>query len=60
VSVPVLSKATARTLLSASRNAPPLISTPLRAAALMALTTLTGVLITSAQGQATTSSARAR
>ncbi len=60
VSVPVLSKAKARTPASASRCAPPLISTPRRAAAVIALMTVTGVLITSAHGQAITSSDSAR
>jgi len=54
VGVRVLSKAMARMLLIASKNAPPLMSTPLRAALLMALMIVTGVPMTSAQGQATT------
>src|SRR5690606_38358274 len=60
VSVPVLSKANARTLASASRCAPPLMSTPRRAARVIALMTVTGVLMTSEQGQLMTSSASAR
>jgi hypothetical protein len=60
VSVPVLSKAIARRPPAASSAAPPLNSTPARAAALIALTILTGVEITNAHGQATTSSTSAR
>ena len=60
VSVPVLSKATQRTLPARSRCAPPLISTPLRAAPASAATIDTGVEITSAQGHETTSSTSAR
>src|SRR5262249_3271276 len=60
VSVPVLSNATAFTPPSASRYAPPLISTPRRAAAVIALIIGTGVLITSEHGQAITSSSSAR
>ena len=58
--VPVLSKAIACTWLSASRKAPPLNKTPWRAPLLIPLIMLTGVLITRAQGQATTSKASAR
>src|SRR3954469_21599610 len=60
VSVPVLSNATQRTRLVRSRCAPPLINTPLRAAAASAATIETGVEITSAHGQDTTSSTSAR
>src|SRR4051812_38534185 len=60
VSVPVLSNATQRTRLVRSRYAPPLISTPLRAAPASAATIDTGVEMTSAHGQETTSSTRAR
>ena len=60
VSVPVLSNATQRTPASRSRCAPPLISTPLRAAAASADTTETGVEITSAHGQEMTRSTSAR
>ena len=60
VSVPVLSNATQRTLLVFSRCTPPLISTPLRAAPASAATIETGVEITSAHGQETTSSTSAR
>ena len=56
VTVPVLSKATTRTSARRSRKAPPLISTPLRAAADNAATIETGVEITSAQGHEMTSS----
>ena len=56
VSVPVLSKATHRTAASFSSRAPPLMSTPLRAAAASADTIDTGVEITSAHGQEMTSS----
>ena len=60
VSVPVLSNATQRTAASRSRCAPPLMSTPLRAAAASAETIETGVEITSAHGQEITSSTSAR
>ena len=60
VSVPVLSNAIALKPPAASSAAPPLNSTPARAAALIALTMLTGVEITSAHGQAITSSVSAR
>jgi len=60
VSVPVLSKAKARTPASASSGAPPLIRMPRRAAAVSALTMVTGVLITSAHGQAMISSVSPR
>ena len=60
VSVPVLSNATARTAASRSRWAPPLISTPFRAAAESADTIDTGVEITSAHGQEMTSRTSAR
>src|SRR5258708_28530004 len=60
VSVPVLSNATQRTLLVFSRCVPPLISTPFLAAPASAATMDTGVEITSAQGQETTSSTSAR
>jgi hypothetical protein len=55
-----LSKAIAFTRLNASKYAPPLNKTPFRAPLLMALMMLTGVLITNAQGQATTNKANAR
>ena len=60
VSVPVLSNATVRTAASRSRCAPPLMSTPRRAAVASAATIDTGVEITSAHGHATTSSTSAR
>ncbi|OPZ22930.1 MAG: hypothetical protein BWZ10_00148 [candidate division BRC1 bacterium ADurb.BinA364] len=60
VNVPVLSKAKTRIRASASRQRPPLISTPREAALAMALTRLTGTLTTSAQGQAITSICSAR
>ena len=60
VSVPVLSNATTRTPARRSRCAPPLISTPFRAAAESAATIDTGVEITSAHGHAMTSSTSAR
>ena len=60
VSVPVLSNATQRTWLARSRCAPPLISTPLRAAPASAATIDTGVEITRAHGHETTSSTSAR
>ena len=60
VSVPVLSNATTRTPASRSRCAPPLTSTPLRAAADSADTIETGVEMTSAHGQEITSSTSAR
>ncbi len=60
VSVPVLSKATQRTAASRSRRAPPLMSTPLRAAAASADTIETGVEMTSAHGHEMTSSTSER
>ncbi len=60
VSVPVLSNARLRTAASRSRCAPPLMSTPRRAPAASADTTATGVAMTSAHGQAITSSTSAR
>jgi len=60
VSVPVLSKARKRSLPRLSIAAPPLMSTPRLAAAVMPLRMLTGAEITSAQGQEMTSSASAR
>ena len=60
VSVPVLSKAIARSDPACSRQAPPLISTPRRVAAPSAARKLTGVEITSAQGQEMMSRARPR
>ena len=60
VSVPVLSNATQRTVPVRSRCAPPLISTPLRAALVSAATIDTGVEMTSAHGHETTSSTSAR
>jgi len=60
VRVPVLSNATQRMRSVRSRCAPPLISTPLRAAPASAATIETGVEITSAHGQETTSSTSAR
>src|SRR5262245_57925098 len=60
VSVPVLSKAKALTLASISMTAPPLINTPRRAALVIALMMVTGVLITNAHGQAITSRDSAR
>ena len=59
VSVPVLSSAMARSWRAASSALPPLIKMPRCAAAVSALTTVTGVEITKAQGQAMTSSAKA-
>ena len=56
VTVPVLSKATTFSRAGLSRCSPPLTRTPARAAAAMAATTVTGVEITRAQGQAMTSS----
>ena len=60
VIVPVLSTASARSLPMASRTAPPLMSTPRRAIAVRPETMETGVEMTSAHGQAMTSSTRAR
>src|SRR6266542_404576 len=60
VNVPVLSNATHLTALVRSRCTPPLISTPLRAAPASAATTDTGVEMTSAHGQETTSRTSAR
>ena len=60
VSVPVLSNATTLTRPSASMKRPPLNSTPLRAAFAIADRIVAGVAITSAQGDATTSSVIAR
>lgn len=56
VRVPVLSKAMDFTLPRASRYAPPLMTTPPRAAAETAERTAEGVAIASAQGEAATSS----
>ncbi len=60
VSVPVLSNATVEIAASRSIAAPPLISTPWRAAPASAETIDTGVEMTSAHGQATTSTTSAR
>ena len=60
VIVPVLSSATSRTRPSASRNAPPLNRMPLRAAFAIADRIVAGVAMTSAHGEATTSSVIAR
>lgn len=60
VTVPVLSKATARTPRASSSQLPPLMRMPRRAPAARPLTTVTGVASTSAQGQAITSSTSAR
>ena len=60
VSVPVLSNATTQAPASRSRWAPPLTSTPFRAAADSAETIETGVEMTSAHGQEITSSTSAR
>ena len=60
VSVPVLSSVTTRMRARSSSASPPLISTPLRAAAPIAEITATGIEITSEHGQATISSASAR
>ena len=60
VSVPVLSKATALTRPSASMKRPPLNRMPWRAALAMAERMVAGVAMTSAQGEATTSSTMAR
>ena len=60
VSVPVLSNATARTRPSASMKRPPLNRMPLRAALAIADRMVAGVAITSAHGEATTSSVIAR
>ncbi len=60
VSVPVLSNAIARVFAASSRNAPPFTRTPARAARLIALTSATGVEITSAHGHAVTSTTSAR
>ena len=59
VMVPVLSIAMRVSLRASSRYTPPLIRMPRRAAAARPLTTVTGVEITSAQGQAMTSSTSA-
>lgn len=59
VMVPVLSSATAFSLRASSRYVPPLMRMPRRAADASALTTVTGVEITSAHGQAMTSSTSA-
>ena len=59
VRVPVLSKATAVRLAGSSRNEPPLTSTPLRAALVSPATMDTGVEMTSAHGQAMTSTTSA-
>ena len=58
VRVPVLSMATTLAVPAASSAAPPLIRMPRRVAAPMAETIETGVEITSAQGQAITSSVK--
>ena len=58
--VPVLSTASALSFPIASRNAPPLMSTPRRAIAVRPETIDTGVEITNAHGQAMTSSTKAR
>jgi len=58
--VPVLSSATVRIRPSASRAAPPLIKTPSLEAAPIAATTVTGIAIASAHGEAATSTTRAR
>ena len=60
VSVPVLSNAMARTRPRDSRSAPPLISTPPRAARATAASTALGVAIASAQGLAATKTAMDR
>ena len=60
VSVPVLSNATAVIPASRSSDAPPLMSTPWRAAPASAETIDTGVEITSAHGHATTRTTSAR
>ena len=60
VSVPVLSKATMFTLASRSSWAPPFTSTPIWASRVRALTTVTGMLMISAQGQAMISIASPR
>ncbi len=60
VRVPVLSSATPRTRPRASRAAPPLTSTPCLLAAPIAATTVTGMEIASAHGEAATSTTRAR
>ena len=59
VIVPVLSNATARSLRAFSRCTPPLTRMPRRAAAASPETIVTGVEITSAHGQAITSSTNA-
>ncbi len=59
VRVPVLSKAIVRTFASASSAPPPLMSSPCRAPALIALVIAAGVERTSAQGQPISSSASA-
>ncbi|MNU54023.1 hypothetical protein D3C71_430710 [compost metagenome] len=59
VMVPVLSSATALSLRASSRYVPPLMRMPRRAAEASALTTVTGVEMTSAHGQAMTSSTNA-
>ena len=59
VSVPVLSRASEPSRPSASRYCPPLISTPLLAAAARPLTTVAGVERTSAHGHPSTSSTQA-
>lgn len=59
VTVPVLSSASTLMARAFSRWTPPLIKMPRRAAAARPLTTVTGVEITRAQGQAITSSTKA-
>ena len=60
VTTPVLSKATAVAPASSSSTSPPFTSTPARAAEAIAATMVTGVEITSAQGQAMRMVTRAR
>src|SRR5690349_4342081 len=60
VSVPVLSNAIACKCAGTSMYKPPLINTPLRAAAANAATMLMGVEMTKAHGQAMTSSTNDR
>ena len=59
VKVPVLSTAMALIRYPVSRNCPPFTKMPRRAAAVRPLTTVTGVEMTSAHGQAMTSITRA-
>ena len=60
VSVPVLSKTITAALASVSRNAPPLINTPLRAAPATADRYATGVEMINAHGLATINTMIAR